>query len=70
MLLLNSDNIESHGFGNWSALPHSDDVSNSRSFEAWSEMGGNVVMSLLESIVFLDVVQVISSQYHSSGHLG
>ena len=33
-------------------------------------MGRDVVMSLLESIVLLDVMQVISSQDHSSSHFG
>ena len=33
-------------------------------------MCGEVVMSLLESVVLLDVVEVISSQDDGSGHLG
>ena len=68
MFLFNSDNIESHGFGDWSALTDSNDISNLGSFVTWSEMGGNVVMSLFESIVFLDEVQVISSENNGSVH--
>jgi hypothetical protein len=33
-------------------------------------MGWQVVMSLLESVVLFDVVQVISSKDHGSVHLG
>ena len=43
-------------------------VADSGSGEGWGQMGWQVVMSLLESVVLLDVVQVISSQDHSSAH--
>ena len=67
-LLLNSDNIESDSFGEWSALTNSDDITNSGSCESWGEMCWQVVMSLFKSVVFLDVMQVISSKNHSSRH--
>jgi len=68
-LLLNSDNIESDGLGDWSALTDSDDITDSGSAESWGEMCWQVVMSLFKSVVFLDVMQVISSKNHSSSHL-
>ena len=69
-LLLNSDDVESHGLGEWSALADSDDVSNLGSTEAWSAMSWEVVMSLFESIVFLDIMKVISSKNDGSAHFG
>jgi len=67
-LLLDSDNIESNSLGEWSALTDGDNVSDSGSSESWCQMSWQVVMSLLESVVFLDVMQVISSQDNSSCH--
>ena len=69
-LLLNSQNIESNSLGDWSALTDDDDITNSDSWESWGEMGWQIVMSLLESIVLLDVMEVITSDDDGSGHLG
>jgi hypothetical protein len=69
-LLLDSDDVESHGLGEWSALSHGDDVSDFGSAEAWGAVSWKVVMSLFESIVFLDIVKVISSENDSSAHFG
>lgn len=69
-LLLDSDHIESDGFGDWSALANGDDVSLLDSSESWGQMSWQVVMSLLESVVFLDVMQVIPSEDYGSCHLG
>ena len=60
-LLLNSQGVESHSLGEWSALTDGDDITDSGSRENWGEMSWQVVMSLLEPVVLLDVVQVISS---------
>jgi hypothetical protein len=69
-LLLNSDHVEPDGLGEWSALTNGDDVSDLGSAEAWGAVSWEVVMSLFESIVFLDIVKVISSEDHGSAHLG
>ena len=69
-LLLNSNDVESHGLGEWSALANSDDISGFGSTEAWGAMGWEVVMSLLESVIFLDIMKVISSENDGSAHFG
>ena len=69
-LLLNSDNIESDCLRDGSALAHCDDVTDLGSAEGRAAVSWEVVMSLLEPVVLLDVVEVISSQDDGSGHLG
>ena len=69
-LLLNSNDVESHSLGEWSALANGDNISDLGSGEAWGAMSWQVVMSLLESVVFLDVMKVISSENDGSAHLG
>ena len=68
-LLLDSEHVESHSLGNWSALADGHDITDSGSLESWRKMSRQVVMSLLESVVLLDVMQVISSKDNSSAHL-
>lgn len=68
-LCFNSENIESHGLGDWSALSYGNDITFSDS-ESWGYVNGEVVMSLLESGILLDVVEVISSDDDGSLHLG
>ena len=68
-LLLDSEHVESDGLAEWSALTYGDDVSNLSSCECWAEMCWQVVMSLLKSVILLDVMEVISSQNDSSLHL-
>ena len=68
-LLLNSDDVESHGLGERSALSNSNDISDLGSSEAWGAMSWQVVMSLLESVVLFDVMEVVSSEDDSSVHL-
>ena len=69
-LLLDSDDVESDGLGDWSALANDDDVAHLGSAERWRAVSWQVVVSLLESVVLFDVVQVVSSQDQSSAHLG
>lgn len=69
-LLLNSDNIESDCLGEGSALANSDDITDLGSAIGRTQMGGEVVMSLLEPVVLLDVVEIISSQDDGSSHFG
>ena len=70
MLFLNSEGVVSNGLGDWSALSNGEDISDSNSLESWGKMGRKVVMSLLESVIFLDVMEIISSQDDGSSHLG
>ena len=66
---LNSENIESHGLWEWSALSNGNDITFSDS-ESWWDVDGEVVVSLLESVVLLDVVEIVSSDDDGSLHLG
>jgi len=50
-------------------LTNSDDVTGSDTRESWGAMGSEVVMSLLESVILLDVMKVVSSEGDSTGHL-
>ena len=50
-------------------MTNSDDVTGSDTWESWGAMGSEVVMSLLESVILLDVMKVISSEGDSTGHL-
>ena len=68
-LLFNSDGVESDGFGDWSALSNGDNITGSNSWESWGQMSWEIVMSLLESVILLDEMQVISSQDNCVLHL-
>jgi len=70
VLFLDSEDVVSNGLGDWSALSDGKDISDSNSLESWGKMGRKVVMSLLESVIFLDIMEVISSQDDGSSHLG
>ena len=69
MLFLDSKGVVSNSLGDWSALSDGKDISNSDSLESWGKMSRKIVMSLLESVIFLDVMEVISSQDDGSSHL-
>lgn len=68
-LLFDSEDVESDGLAERSALADGDDVADLGSVESGAEMCWQVVMSLLESVVLPDVVKVVSSQNNSSLHL-
>ena len=70
MFLLDSEGVVSDSLGDWSALSDGEDISDFDSLESWGKMGRKVVMSLLESVIFLDIMKVISSQDDGSSHLG
>ena len=70
MFLLDSEDVVSDSLGDWSALSDGEDISDSDSLESWGKMGRKVVMSLLESVIFLDIMEVISSQDDGVLHLG
>jgi hypothetical protein len=61
--------VESDGLGEGSALADCDDVTISHT-EGGGDVGGEVLVSLLEPVVLLDVMQVVSSDHEGSLHLG
>lgn len=69
-LCLNSEDVESHGLGEGSALTDSHDITFSNTGECRGAVNGEVGVSLLKPIVLLDVMQVVSSDNNSSLHLG
>lgn len=68
-LLLDSDDVETDSLGERTALANGHDITDSGTGEGRGQMSGHVVVSLLESVVLLDVVEVISAQDDGSGHL-
>ena len=68
-LLLDSQYVEPDSLAEWSALTDGDDVADGCSCEGWTQVCWQVVMSLFKSVVFFDVMEVISSQNDSSLHL-
>lgn len=65
----NLQDVESNSLGQRSALANSDDIT-LLDTESWRNVSGNVLVSLLESVVFWNVVQVVSSDDDGSVHLG
>ena len=68
-LLLDSDDVESDSLGEGSALTDGHDITDSGTGEGGRQMSGHVVVSLLESVVLLDVMKVISAEDDGSSHL-
>ena len=50
-------------------MSNSDNISFLNS-ESWGNVGGEGLVSLLESVVLLNVMQVVSSDDNGSSHLG
>lgn len=69
VLLFLSDHVKADGLGEGSALTDSHDVTDLDA-ECGGTVGGERFMALFESVVLLDVVQVIASDDDSSLHLG
>lgn len=67
---VNLDHVEADGLGEGSALADGHDVTFADTGEGGGAVSGEVLVSLLESVVLLDVVEVISSDDDSSLHLG
>ena len=65
------DDVEADGLGEGSALANSDDVTDV-DFEGRRDMAGDVRMALFETVVLLDVVQVVTANddrtVHAGGH--
>ena len=62
-----SDNVEADSLGDWSALANGNDITDSES-EGWGAVSGDSLMALLESVVLLDVVKVVTSDYDGVLH--
>lgn len=66
---VNLDNVEADGLGKGSALADGHDVTLLNTGEGGGAVSGQVLVSLLESVVLLDVMQVVSSDNDGSSHL-
>ena len=66
---VNLDNVEANGLGKRSALTNSHDITLLNTGEGGGAVSGEVLVSLLESVVLLDVMQVVSSDNNGSSHL-
>jgi hypothetical protein len=69
VLLLLADHVEADGLGERSALADSDDVTDLDA-ERGGAVGGERLVALLESVVLLDIVQVVASDDDGALHLG
>ena len=67
MLDLLSDNIESNSLGEWSALSDSDNITSGET-EGWGAVSSNGIMALLKSVVFLDVMEIVTTNYNGVLH--
>jgi hypothetical protein len=68
-LSVNLDDVETDGLGEGSALTDGHDVTLLHTGEGGGAVSGEVLVSLLESVVLLDVMQVVSSDNDGSSHL-
>jgi len=64
-----ADDVVADSLGDGSALANSHDITDLDT-EGRRAVNGNVLMTLLESVVLLDVMEVITSNDDGSGHLG
>jgi len=60
--------IEVHGLGKWSALSNGDVVTNLHIHEGWRHVSGQFGVSLFETVVFFDEVEVVTSDSDGSLH--
>lgn len=65
----NLQDVESNGLGDWSTLTNGNNVTNLDT-ESWGDVDWNVLVSLFVSVVFWNVVQVVSSDDDGTVHLG
>ena len=61
--------VEPDGLAEWSALSCNEDIA-FLDAEAGRQVHRDVFMSLLESFIFLDVVQVVAADHYRSVHFG
>ena len=64
-----AENVEADGLGDGTALADGHDVTSSET-ESGGAVHGHVLMTLLESVVLLDVVEVIAADDDCAGHFG
>ena len=69
LVLLDLHNVKSNGLGKWSALATSHDVT-LLDIKARRAVHSGVLVTLLETVVLLDVVQVMATNNDCSCHLG
>ena len=67
---VNLDNVEANGLGKGSALTNSHDITLLNTGEGGGAVSGEVLVSLLESVVLLDKVQVVTADNNGVLHLG
>lgn len=65
----NFQNIESDSFRNWSTLTNGDNITFFNS-ESWRDVGSNILVSFFVSVIFWNVMQVISSDNDGTVHFG
>lgn len=61
--------VESNGLGDWSTLTNNDNIT-FLDTESWGNVSSQVLVSLFVSVIFWNVVQVVSSDDDGSVHLG
>lgn len=66
---LNLQDVESDSFGQRSALAGNNDIT-FLDFEARGDMARDIFMSFLETLIFLHVVEIISTDNKGVSHLG
>ena len=60
-----AENVEANSLGDWSALAYSHHITLLKT-ESWGAMARDGLMTFLESVVLLDVMEVITSDDDSS----
>lgn len=65
---LDFQDVESDGFRQWSTLTNGNDVT-FRNSESWGNVSSQVLVSFFVSVVFWNVMQVVSSDDNRSVHL-
>lgn len=65
----NFQNIESDSFRNWSTLTNGDNITFFNS-ESWRDVSSNILVSFFVSVIFWNVMQVISSDNDGTVHFG
>lgn len=69
LILLDLEDVESNSLRKWSALSASDNVT-LLNIEAGRAVNSGVLVALLETVVLLDVMEVVATNNDGSGHLG
>merc|ERR1719270_476641 len=62
-----AENVEANSLGDWSALAYGHHITLLKT-ESWRAMGGDGLMTLLESVVLLNVVEEITADNNGPVH--